>query len=223
MRSSTLCSILAFGYSSTANIVNLGRAQSYGILSGSQGITNVGLTVITGNLGTTANSVSGFGPGVVAAGVQNIGNIAANIAFDDAQVAYGSAKHLVASADISTLNDLTGKTIYPGVYFAAKTITLSGQLFLDAQGNSSATWVFQSGSSLLINLGSAIILTNGAKASNVFWQTGSSATIAVSAAHQGNILAYAGIAVKTGASVRGSLIAMTESITLESNAVVAQA
>jgi hypothetical protein len=154
--------------------------------------------------------------------VKNIGNNAANVAFTDAQLGYAQAKGLVATSDISTANDLTGKTIYPGIYYAAKTITLTGQLFLDAKGNSSATWVFQSGSALLINLGSSIVLTNGAKASNVFWQTGSAATIAVGAAFQGNILAYAGIAVKTGANVSGSLIALTESITLQSNAVKAQ-
>ncbi|KAI8951702.1 hypothetical protein F4801DRAFT_578239 [Xylaria longipes] len=222
MRYSTLCSILAFCYSSTANIVNLGAAKPYGVVSGITGISNVGLTVVTGNLGTTAKSVSGFGPGIVTGGVKNIGNNAATVAFTDAKLAYASAKGLVATADISTLNDLTGKTMYPGIYFAANTITLTGQLFLDAQGNSSATWVFQSGSALLINLGSSVVLTNGAKASNVFWQTGSAATIAVGVAFQGNILAYSGIAVKTGASVNGSLIAMTESVTLQSNAVKAQ-
>lgn len=192
------------------------------MLSGSAGLTSTGLTVVTGNLGTTAKSVSGFGPGIVASGVQNIGNNAAITAFTDAQLAYAAAKGLKATQDISVLNDLTGKTIYPGVYFAARTITLTGQLFLDAKGNSSATWVFQSGSALLINLGSSIVLTNGAKASNVFWQSGSAATIAIGAAFQGNILAYAGIAVKTGASVKGSLIALTQSITLQTNAVQAQ-
>ncbi|KAI0185292.1 hypothetical protein EV127DRAFT_485373 [Xylaria flabelliformis] len=222
MRYSTVCSVLAFCYYSTANIVNLGTAKTYGVLSGITGVSNVGLTVVTGNLGTTATSVTGFGPGVVSGGVKNIGNNAATVAFTDAKLAYSSAKGLVATSDISTQNDLTGKTIYPGIYFAAKTITLTGQLFLDAQGNSSATWVFQSGSALLINLGSSIILTNGAKASNVFWQTGSAATIAVKAAFQGNVLAYSGIAVKTGASVNGSLIAMTESITLQTNAITAQ-
>ncbi|KAI1194510.1 hypothetical protein F5X97DRAFT_346683 [Nemania serpens] len=222
MRFSTLCSILGFGYTSTANIVNLATAKTYGALSGSAGLTSTGLTVITGNLGTTAKSVSGFGPGIVASGVQNIGNNAAIVAFTDAQLAYAAAKGLKATQDISVLNDLTGKTIYPGVYFAARTITLTGQLFLDAKGNASATWVFQSGSALLINLGSSIILTNGAKSSNVFFQTGSAATIAIGVAFQGNILAYAGIAVKTGASVKGSLIALTQSITLQSNAVQAQ-
>lgn len=209
-------------HSHSRQVVDLLAAKTYGALSGGAGLTSEGLTVITGDLGTTANSVSGFGPGIVTSGVQNIGNEAALSAFSDAELAYAQAKGLVFTEDISTLNDLTGKTIYPGIYFAADTITLTGELFLDAEGNSSATWVFQSGAALLINLGSSVVLTNGAKASNVFWQTGSAATIAVGATFTGNILAYSGIAVKTGASVDGSLIALTESITLQENAVTAQ-
>jgi hypothetical protein len=56
----------------------------------------------------------------------------------------------------------------------------------------------------------------------VFWKVGSSATIAVGVEFHGNVLAHAGIAVKTGASVGGLLFAEVESITLEGNAVTAQ-
>lgn len=155
-------------------------------------------------------------------GVKNIGNAAATNAFVDAQKAYAQAKNATVTSVISTQSDLTGKTIYPGVYFAARSITLTGALFLDAQGNESATWVFQSGSSLLINTASTVYLSGGAKPSNIFWQVGSSATIAAGATFRGNILAYAGVAVKTGAYIQGSLIALTESITLQENDVSAQ-
>lgn len=204
-----------------SKIVDLNLAKSYGVLSGGAGLTNLGFTVVTGNLGTTANTVSGFGPGVVV-GRKNIGNAAALAAFVDAQKAYAQAKNATVTSDISTQSDLTGKTIYPGVYFAARGITLTGALFLDAKGNSSATWVFQSASSLLINTASAVYLTGGAKASNVFWQVGSSATIAVGTTFSGNVLAYAGIAVKTGAYIQGSLYALTESITLQEDDISAQ-
>ncbi|KAI8635577.1 hypothetical protein F5Y19DRAFT_469454 [Xylariaceae sp. FL1651] len=222
MRFSTLYSLFVFCYTSTANVVNLNLAKTYGALSGPAGLTSQGSTVITGNLGTTAKTVSGFGPGIVSNGVKNIGNAAATSAFTDAQKAYAQAKNATVTSDISTQSDLTGKTIYPGVYFAARGITLTGALFLDAQGNASATWVFQSASSLLINTASNVYLTGSAKSSNIFWQVGSSATIAAGATFHGNILAYAGIAVKTGALIQGSLIALTESITLQDNDVSAQ-
>lgn len=201
--------------------MDLGTALTYGALSGSAGITNVGLTVITGDIGTTALEISGFGPGIIT-GTSHIGDEAGIVAFTDASEAYAQAKALPADHDYSTLNDLTGTTIYAGTYFVASFISLNGALYLDGEGDPDAKWVFQIGSALLINIGSQVVLTNGAKACNVFWQVGSSATIDVGVEFQGNVLAYAGIAVKTSASVKGGLYALTESVTLQENAITAQ-
>lgn len=179
--------------------------------------------MITGDIGTTATSasVTGFGPGKYT-GSAHFGDNAAIVAFTDAKNAYAQAVALPADYDYSTKNDFTGTTMYPGVYFVSTGISFTGSLTLDAKNDPKATFVFQMGSSLLVNLGSQVVLTNGAKSSNVFWQVGSSATIAVGVEFQGNVLAYAGIAVKTGASVKGGLYALNESITLEENAVSAQ-
>ena len=68
-------------------------AVTYGVLSGGAGLTNVGNTVVTGNLGTTG-AATGFGPGIVT-GVKNVGNAAANTAFVDVNLAYAQAKGLV--------------------------------------------------------------------------------------------------------------------------------
>ncbi|KAK3361365.1 hypothetical protein B0T24DRAFT_641419 [Lasiosphaeria ovina] len=220
MKSFTLSHILALSCSVAATIVNLGTAITYGVVSGTAGVANTGLTVITGNLGTTAASITGFGPGVVT-GTKNINNPAGITAFNDASLAYAQAFGLVGGINWSSMSDLTGRTILPGIYKFSGTVSLNGQVFLNAQGNSSATWVFQIGSALNINLGSQVILTNGAKACNIFWQAGSTAVIQVNTAFQGNVLAYAGINVKTSASVKGGLYAKTASVTLEGNAVKA--
>jgi hypothetical protein len=204
-------------------IVELGSAMTYGVLSGGAGFTNVGNTVVTGDVGTTATSasVTGFGPGIWT-GTNHFGDNAAIVAFTDGSDAYAQAAALPADHDYSTLNDFTGTTIYPGVYFIATGISFTGSLTLDAQGDPNASWVFQMGTTLKVNVGSQVVLTNGAKACNVFWKVGSSATIAVGVEFHGNVLAHAGIAIKTGASVGGLLFAKVESITLEGNAVTAQ-
>jgi hypothetical protein len=54
---------------------------------------------------------------------------------------------------------------------------------------------------------SQIVLTNGAKASNVFWQVGSSATIGTYSIFQGNVLADTTISMGTGATSCGRLLA----------------
>jgi hypothetical protein len=99
-----------------------------------------------------------------------------------------------------------------GVYTSNTSILITGELTLDAQNDPNARFIFQSASTV----GSAdgapgtqtrILLINGAKASNVFWQAGSSATLGTQSVWQGNILAGADITMKTGASSCGRLFA----------------
>src|SRR5439155_72612 len=66
-------------------------------------------------------------------------------------------------------------------------------------------------------VGRQVILSGGAKAANVFWQVGSSATLGTGSVFKGNILALASITVTTGAAVEGRLLARTAAVTLDSN------
>ena len=71
---------------------------------------------------------------------------------------------------------------------------------LDAQGDTNAVWIFQVGTTLDVTPGLQVILENGAQASNIFWQVGSSATIDTTAVMQGNILALISVTVNSGAT-----------------------
>jgi type VI secretion system secreted protein VgrG len=62
-------------------------------------------------------------------------------------------------------------------------------------------------------------LSGGAKAANVFWQVGSSATLGTGSVFKGNILALASITVTTGAVVEGRLLARTGAVTLDTNTI----
>src|SRR5207249_2861185 len=64
-----------------------------------------------------------------------------------------------------------------------------------------------------------VILSGGARAANVFWQVGSSATLGTGSVFKGNILALASITVTTGAAVEGRLLARTAAVTLDSNVI----
>ena len=57
-------------------------------------------------------------------------------------------------------------------------MTFAAGIFnLDAQGLTDVVWIFQASSSLLTAPYTSFILENGAKASNIFWQVSSSATL----------------------------------------------
>jgi hypothetical protein len=65
----------------------------------------------------------------------------------------------------------------------------------------------------------AFILAGGAKAANIFWQVGSSATLGTGSSFNGNILAQDSITVTTGAALNGRALARTGAVTLDTNVV----
>lgn len=114
----------------------------------------------------------------------------------------------------TTLGEPTGAALvegdnlfYPGVYTSATSILITGDLTLDAQGDPNAVFVFQSSSTIGSAVGAHIILTGGAKASNVWWQAGSAATLETSTIWNGNILAYDNVTMNAGATSCGRLFA----------------
>src|SRR5207245_271409 len=80
-----------------------------------------------------------------------------------------------------------------------------------------AVFIFQMASTLTTTSARQVILSGGARAANVFWQVGSSATLGTGSMFKGNILALASITVTTGATVEDRLLARTAAVTLDSN------
>jgi hypothetical protein len=106
-------------------------------------------------------------------------------------------------------------TLPPGIYISAtnSSIGVTGVLTLDGQGDSNSSFVFQAASTLTTAAGasgapgSQIVLINGAKASNVWWQVGSSATIGTYSVFNGNVLADTSITMVVGSTSCGRMLA----------------
>ena len=118
-----------------------------------------------------------------------------------------------------TDQNLGGRTLTPGVYCFDTSAQLTGILTLDAQGDPSAVFVFQIGSTLTTASGSGVNFTNGAQPCNVFWQIGSSATLGTNTAFAGNLIALTSITANTGATVQGRLLARNGATTLDNNVI----
>jgi len=132
-------------------------------------------------------------------------------------VAYNDAAGRTLGA-ITLAGNLGGQTLTPGLYTSTSSLEISsGDLTLDAQGDANAVFIFQMASTLTTTVGRQVILSGGAKAANVVWQVGSSATLGTGSVFKGNILAMASITVTTGATVEGRLLARTAAVTLDSN------
>jgi Ice-binding-like/Bacterial Ig-like domain len=202
--------------------VPLGSAANFEVLAGST-VTNTGPTIITGgNLGLSpGSSVTGFPPGVLTPpAVMHVTDPTAAQAQLDATNAYIYAAGLPNAAVLP--GELSGLTFPPGLYKTSSTVKLSaGNVTLDAQGNVNAVFIFQVGSTLTTLGSTQVVLSGGAQAKNVFWQTGSSATLGTNSIFQGNIMALESITLDTGATLLGRAIARNGAVTLDSNTVTA--
>jgi hypothetical protein len=197
--------------------VGLGTAASFAVLAGS-GITNTGPSVINGDIGTfPTTSTTGFPPGLVN-GTDHGGDAVTQGAKADLTTAYNDAAGRTPVTTVPT--ELGGTTLTHGVYSAASgTFGITGALTLDAQGDSSAVFIFQMASTLTTANASSVVLMGGAQSCNVFWQVGSSATLGGSTSFRGNILALTSITLVTGATVDGRVLARNGAVTLDTNTI----
>lgn len=100
--------------------------------------------------------------------------------------------------------ELGGAILAPGIYTSAQSLEIStGDVILDAQGNTNAVWVFEIGMDLHVATGRRVILSAGAQAANVYWQVGGSATLGEYSVFKGDIFAYDSITLLTGVHWEG--------------------
>ena len=202
--------------------INLGCAEPFGIIAGST-ITSTGPSIINGNIALSPGSaLIGFPPGVIN-GTLEITTPAAAAAMECLTAAFieGQGRSLNA---ISLPGQLGALTLAPGLYSNSSTSGISGTgangiLTLDAQGNSNAVWIFQIGSTLNTDPATSIVLAGGAKASNIFWIVGTSATLGTTSVFYGNILADQAITLNTGAVLNGRALARIAAVTLDASTI----
>lgn len=194
----------------------LGVANSFAVLGGAT-VTNTGTTIINGDMGVSPGTITGSAMAV--RGTTHPNDATAANAQIDAAAAYTNLTGQGCNSGPLGVTDLAGATLVPGVYCYSSSLQNSGVLTLDAQGNTNAVWVFLIGSTLTTAVSSSMLLINGGQQSNVFWQVGSSATLGVSSAFKGTIIALTSITLNTSANVSGRVLARNGTVTLDSNTV----
>ena len=229
--------------------VNLLSAGNFAILS-ETGITNTGshTTVITGNIGSSpitaaamnnvfCSEITGTIYGVNAAytgsGVTTCfaGNppLSNKTLVDNAVLDMGTAYTDAAGRTLPTATelgagDIGGMTLAPGLYKWSTDVNIPTNLTLS--GGPNDVWIFQIAGNLSIASGGSVpagikvVLTGGAKASNVFWQVGgpTGATLGTYSTFNGTILSAKQVIIQTGAVLNGRALAQTQ-VTLDANTV----
>lgn len=219
--------------------VSLGAAGNYAILA-SSGVSTTGVTAITGNVGISpagSTSITGFGlilapDGTYATSSHVVGKVyAANYtsptptnlttAVGNETTAYNDA---AGRTPPDTLNVPAGvitgpTTIGKGLYKWTTDVTVSNTVTLN--GGPTDVFIFQVGGALNFAASANIVLTGGALACNVFWQSSSQTTLLAGAHAQGVILGKTAIVAQNGATLTpGRALAQT-AVTMIGNTVTA--
>jgi hypothetical protein len=209
--------------------VNLGTAGAFAILSKS-GITDVPSSKITGNVG--ASPITGAAIGLTCAEVSgNIYSVNAagplpcrvtapstlTTAVSNMETAYtDAAGRTNPTATNLGAGNIGGLTLAPGLYKWTSNVGISKDVTL--AGGADQVWIFQISGTLTQASATKVILSGGAQAKNVFWQTAGGVAIGTTAHSEGTILGKTQIAMNTGATTNGRLLAQT-AVTLQKNVV----
>ena len=215
---------------STLLPVNVGTAGSFAILSKS-GVSDIPSSKITGDVGTspitgaaitglTCNEVTGIIYTVNAAGPLPCRVTAPTLlttAISNMETAYtDAAGRTNPTATNLGAGNIGGMTLAPGLYKWTSNVGISKDVTL--AGASNQVWIFQIAGSLSQASATKVILSGGAQAKNIFWQTAGGVIIGTTAHSEGTILTKTNIAMNTGASTNGRLLAQT-AVTLQKNVV----
>jgi hypothetical protein len=210
--------------------VKLGSAGTFALLS-KTGVTDVYASVINGDVGASpiTGAAIGLTCGEVASGiiytVDAAGPLPCSVtaatlltsAVGDMEAAYLDAAGRV-SPDFTELGtgEIGGKTLAPGLYKWGTGVKISTDVTL--AGGPTDVWIFQIAGGIDQASATRVTLIGGALAKNIFWQVADAVSIGTTAHFEGVVLAKTMVAVKTGASVNGRLLAQT-AVTLQKNSV----
>jgi hypothetical protein len=224
------------GGGGSPSAVNLGTAGSYVILAKS-GISTVPTSAVTGDLGLSpaaASFITGFSPltasatNVYSTSAQVTGKIYAadyatptpsnlTTAVSDMELAFTDAAGRAAGSTGLGAGNIGGKTLVAGVYNWGTGLLIPTNLTLT--GSATDVWIFQVAKSLTVSSAVSVVLTGGAVPQNVFWQVAGLVNLGTTAHFEGVILGKTSIALQTGASINGRLLAQT-AVTIDDSAVV---
>ncbi|MDI5950143.1 Ig-like domain-containing protein [Flavobacterium yafengii] len=209
------------------NTVNLGSAERFGIIAGVGVSNNAGFSIINNmDVGISPgvrSSITGFPPAVIVNGAiyasDDIAPVGIAAMLTQAKLdltnAYLFAEGASYSAPITVSGDQGGKTLVAGIYKSTSTLLVqNGDLTLS--GSATDVWIFQVASAFTTvgGAGGNIKLTGGALAKNVFWQTGSSATIGDYTSFVGNVLALQSITMGSHSTAQGRMLARNGAVVM---------
>jgi hypothetical protein len=187
-----------------AYALNFGAASDLAVFGG-RAVHNEGNSTFRGTVGSTGR-ITGV-PGSENISPENFGQ-----AKQDMKDALRWIAQLPC-ADIAETN-LTGKTFTPGVY-CLPSADLAGRMTLSGGGDSNARFIFRVAGNVTTGEESNILLTNGARATNVYIVSGGDVTIGDESTINANIISNDTISIGTDSTMAAKTIGVDGEVSIE--------
>jgi hypothetical protein len=206
--------------------IELNRAGQFAVLA-KTGITNTGLSRVTGDIGASPITSAAFVGLSLVAGVSNTFSTSRHVtghvyasdyaaptpgmltdAVLDMQAAYldAAARLLPDFLNINT-GILNGDILEPGLHKWVSAVTVTGTITFS--GSSTDIWIMQITGEFTTASNALIALTGGAQAKNIFWQVAGGITLGIGSHVEGVFLGATAITFLTGSSMNGVALAQT--------------
>ncbi|MBK8170748.1 MAG: DUF3494 domain-containing protein [Sandaracinaceae bacterium] len=212
--------------------VNLGTAGDFVVLSKS-GISSDPASTITGNIGVSpaaGTAITGFSlmrdaTGTFATSTQVTGQVfAANYtaptpdrmtaAIGDMELAFTDAAGRAPDYTELGSGHIGGMTLAAGVYKWGTAVLIETDMHLS--GSATDVWIFQIAQDRTMSSDVEVFLDGGALPENVFWQVSGLVEVGTTAHLEGIVVSQTSITFRTGASLRGRILAQT-AVVLQAN------
>jgi uncharacterized repeat protein (TIGR01451 family)/gliding motility-associated-like protein len=170
-------------------------------------VTNVGVTTVTGDVASNSESPLGFDPLLVTGTIHGAPNAITAQGAADVTTVYNDLSAI--PYDIELLYPaLFGNNLVltPHVYVMNGAVSFTDTLYLNAQENEDAVFVFQVYGAFSSGTFSTIVLQNGAQAKNVYWVINGAIEIGDYSIFQGTIISQGAVNLLTGVTFYGRVL-----------------
>ena len=198
---------------------NFGAASGFSLFTVAGAITNTGVSTINGTIGTNVGAITGFTAPSTVTETTHIGDALTAQASLDLIVAYNQIVAMSPTVTNHAAAFGASEIIIPGVYEIGGAGSIAGDLFLDAQSDPNALFIFKFGGAFTSGASSSVILINGAQAGNVYWIANGAASIAAGTRMVGSLIANGALSMADGCTLHGRFFSITGAISIYNNTV----
>ena len=201
---------LSTPYFTKAQSPNLGTTANFVLFSANGAVGNTGISQLTGNVGTNNGAITGFGN---VNGVMLNNNGTTLTARNDVVAVWNQLNNTIPTFFPSPLLG-NGDTLTAGVYEINAVTTLSGNLYLNAQGNPNAIFIFQIQAAFSTNANAKIKLINSAQSCNIYWKVEGEVNMGAATFMRGSVIANnAAIHMNINDTLEGRALSTTGAVT----------